>query len=97
MIIVILIALLLLAYFGLNLRAIVNSPTFADNWSFLKGLAMDLWNNYLKGPLGYLWNTIFVPLIWQPAVHNLTRMSTGGGSISTSSVPSMPPPDSFVK
>jgi hypothetical protein len=83
MIIFILIALLLLAYFGFNLRSIVGSPTFHDNWNFLKGLIVDLWNNILKAPLTYLWN-IFVPLIWNPALHNLEQMKDTAQTATTS-------------
>jgi hypothetical protein len=63
MIIVILIALLLLAYFGLNLRSIVGSQTFVDNWNYLAGLISTIWNDYLKAPVMFLWNSIIVPLI----------------------------------
>ena len=69
-ILVIVIILLILAYFGLNLRSIVSSPTFQDNWSFLWNGIATIWDNYLKAPATYLWN-IFVNYIWDPAIHNL--------------------------
>jgi hypothetical protein len=67
MIIIIFIALLLLAYFGLNLRSIVGSQTFQDNWNFLSNLAVNIWNNYLKGFVAFIWNSIIVPIISKSA------------------------------
>ncbi len=69
-ILIIVIALLILAYFGFNLRSTVNSPTFQDNWSFLWDGIVNIWNHYLKAPATYIWN-IFVVYIWDPALHNL--------------------------
>jgi hypothetical protein len=77
MVILIIIVLLLLAYFGFNLRNIVGSPTFQDNWAFIRDAAVSLWNSFLKVPLTYFWNNIFVPLIWNPGLHNLEQMSQG--------------------
>ena len=63
MLVVILIALLILAYFGLNLRSIVSSPTFQDNWSYITNGLAYIWNTFLKGAFEYLWNHIIVPIV----------------------------------
>ena len=62
-IILILIALLILGYFGLNLRQITSSPTFQDNWAFVKGLLVWTWDNILKTPVLFVWNSLIVPLV----------------------------------
>ena len=67
MIIVIFIVLILLAYFGLNLRSIVGSQTFQDNWNFISNLISTIWNNYLKGVVTFIWNSILAPLISKTA------------------------------
>lgn len=72
-IILIIIALLLLAYFGFNLRSIVSSPTFVDNWDFLKTLCLNIWNNYLKAPSGFIWDKVFIPYVWEPVVNNISN------------------------
>ena len=46
-ILIIIVVLLILAYFGLNLRSIVSSPTFQDNWNFLWNGIVNIWNMYL--------------------------------------------------
>ena len=91
-IIIILIALLILAYFGLNIRSIVDSPTFADNWNFLKDLIVDVWTDYLKKPVTYLWN-IFWNFIWTPTIENLESGGANPDTImATSGVQYLPTP-----
>lgn len=68
MIVLIIAGLILLAYLGLNLRSIVESQTFIDNWEFIKGLAVTIWTGYLKGPIVYLFSKVFMPYIWKPLI-----------------------------
>jgi len=90
-ILIIVIALLVLSYFGLNLRNIVNSPTGKDNFGYVKSLIVNTWNGYLKKPADYLYNKIFIPLIWEPAVENLTRIKNGQPDTIRSNSPILPP------
>jgi len=53
-IVLVLVILVILAYFGLNIRSIVASPTFQDNWSYLKGIVLIIWNNFLSPVIGFL-------------------------------------------
>lgn len=89
-ILIIVVALLVLSYFGLNLRNIVNSPTGKDNFGYVKSLAVNVWTGYLKKPADYLWNKIFIPLIWQPAVENLTKIKNGEPDTIRSNAPVLP-------
>jgi len=73
MIILIVVVLLVLSYFGYNLRSIVSAPNTQDNFSYVGGGIVDLWNGYLKVPFNFAWNT-FVDLIWDPAITNLTAI-----------------------
>ncbi len=57
------IVLILLAYFGLNLRGIVASPTFRDNWQFVSGLAIDIWTKYLSVAIMFIWDRVITPLL----------------------------------
>lgn len=89
-IILIVIALLVLSYFGLNIRSIINSPAGKDNFSFTQELMINTWNNYLKKPTTYLWNDIFLNLIWNPAIENLTKIKNGEPDSLRSSAPTIP-------
>lgn len=55
--------LVLLAYFGFNLRSIVASQTFQDNWSFIKEISVNIWTNYLSIVVQFIWNNIITPII----------------------------------
>jgi len=90
MILIIIAALLILSYFGINLRNLVNSPTNQDNVSYVATTSVSVWNTYLKQPATYLWNDVFLNLIWNPAIDNLTRMKEGQPTDVQNSAPTIP-------
>ncbi len=90
-IIIIVIALLVLSYFGFNIRAIVNSPAGHENFTYAQELMLNAWNNYLKRPVTYLFNDIFMKLIWNPAIENLTKIKDGQPTDIQSSAPTLSP------
>ncbi len=92
MVIYIIVILLILSYFGLNIRAIVNSPTGQDNFTYVQQLMVDTWNGYLKKPVLYLWNDIFLDLIWNPAIDNLQKIKDGDPTNIQMSTPTLTPP-----
>lgn len=77
MILVVVVSLLVLSYFGFNLRELSNKPETQDNFSFVASTTVTFWNSYLKDPASYLWNDVFMDLIWEPAIDNLTKMKNG--------------------
>lgn len=68
--------LVLLAYLGLNLRSIVSSPTFVDNWAFIKSTVSTVWFDYLRTPVLYLFNDIFIPYIWEPISESIRNKNS---------------------
>lgn len=58
-IIVIVIALVILGYFGFNVRDIINSPTVQANLSAAWELVSNVWNNYLAAPVMYVWDILW--------------------------------------
>jgi len=89
-IILFVVALLILSYYGINLRELVNAPTTQDNVSYVATTTVTFWNKYLKVPAAYLWNDIFVDLIWNPAISNLKAMKNGEPTNISSSTPTLP-------
>ena len=77
LIILIFIALIVLGYYGVSVRQVVQNPMSQDNLSHVWTGAVDVWQNYLQVPATYLWN-IFVNVIWVPAIINLEAIKTGG-------------------
>jgi Flp pilus assembly pilin Flp len=58
-IIVIIIALVVLGYFGFNIKDIFNSPTVQANLNSAWNFVVMVWNNYLSGPVLYVWNILW--------------------------------------
>ncbi len=91
-VLIIIVVLLILSYFGLNIRDIVNSPTGRDNFSYTQELMIKVWDKYLEKPVTYLWQDIFLDLIWDPAIGNLQKMRDGEQHDLQSSAPKIPVP-----
>ena len=61
-IIVVILALIILGYFGFDVRDIINSPTVQSNLNAAWNLVYNVWTNYLAVPvmyiLGMVWKLI---------------------------------------
>lgn len=87
-IIIIVIALVVLGYLGFDVKQAVQSPTSQSNIEYVKDAVVYLWTKYLEKPAKYLWNEIFIKLIWSTAVENLTKIKNNQPTnIQTSSPP----------
>lgn len=84
MVIVVVVALLILSYFGFNLRSLADSPTTQENFHYAINFVVDVWNNYLKTPVMYVWNDVFIKLIWGPALKALQNHSVEAESVFNS-------------
>lgn len=62
-ILVIVLALIVLGFFGYNLESIVNSPDVKGNFSYAWGLLLKLWNLLLT-LLTWVWDNIVIKLVW---------------------------------
>lgn len=92
LLILILIALIVLGYYGISVRSAVQNPTTQDNISYVWNGVVYVWDTYLKGPATYLWN-IFVNDIWNPAITNLEAIKNGQPSTLDSNAPVLPSPN----
>lgn len=59
-IIVVVIALLILSYYGFDLRKTVESPTTQSNFSYVTSTISSVWHNYLERPAKFIWNDVFI-------------------------------------
>ncbi|MSR78579.1 MAG: hypothetical protein EXS59_00320 [Candidatus Taylorbacteria bacterium] len=64
LIIVIVIALIVLGYFGFSISDILKSPSVSNNLNYAWGLAMTVWQKFLMVPFKYVWNNIVVGMFW---------------------------------
>jgi hypothetical protein len=62
-VIIFIVLLIIFAYLGLNIRSIIASETFQDNWAYIKDLALNIWNNYLSGAIRFIWDNVLTPII----------------------------------
>ena len=69
--------LLVLSYFNVSIKAVVESPAGQENINYVKGGTKNLWTAYLREPALYLWNDIWVELFWRPFVDNMQRIRDG--------------------
>lgn len=58
LILIIVVALIVLGYFGYNLKDIVSSPTVHDNLVYVWDLIVRLWNTIIVTPALWLWDKI---------------------------------------
>lgn len=68
-IVIIVIALLIISYFNINLRSLVQNPTTQQNASYVETSSVSIWNTYLEKPATYVWNTVIVGLLWNSALN----------------------------
>jgi hypothetical protein len=62
-IILVVIFLLVISYFGLNLREVINDPLTQNNFSYVWGEVVHIWTTYLSKPIGWLWREVIVKYI----------------------------------
>ena len=79
LIILIVIGLIILGYFGLNIQDILAKPVVHDNlvafWEFLKWL----WNNFLVGPATWIWEHN-IKFFWQLFLDGINGLRDGQGA-----------------
>lgn len=76
-IILALIVIIVLSFFGYDLKAIIEAPLTQNNLHYVGGGVKHVWDEYLKGPLTYLYRNVFIGILWQAFIHNLGRIDAG--------------------
>ena len=79
-IILIIIIIVVLSYFNFDIRGFFENDIVKNNFGFIWNWTTYFWDNWLRGPVEYLWNDIFIDLIWNSFVENLQRFKAGQGS-----------------
>ncbi len=58
MLLIIVITLVALGFFGYNLREITSSPAVRDNLVFVWELIVKIWHNFILTPVFWLWGKV---------------------------------------
>ena len=80
---IIIIAIIILSYFGFDLRSIVEAEGTQNNLNYVWGGVVTVWDDYLSTPILYFWQNIFLNLIWSAFVENMETIKSGGPIINT--------------
>lgn len=73
LVVVLVIVLIVLGYFGFNVREIVNSPTVKGNLNYVWDLAVTVWEKVLVGPVMFIWNKVIVGMFWNNFVNLIDK------------------------
>lgn len=77
MVIIGLVVILVISYFGISIRGVVESPTGKDNIQYVQGGTKTVWDKYLKDPASYLWHDVWVNIFWKGFISNMERIRDG--------------------
>ncbi|MFA5931844.1 MAG: hypothetical protein WC793_00485 [Candidatus Paceibacterota bacterium] len=69
--------ILVLSYFKVSIRSVVESPTGQENINYVGGGTKSLWTTYLAEPASYLWNDVWVNIFWKSFISNMERIRDG--------------------
>jgi hypothetical protein len=77
LLIIIFIGIIVISYFGFDIRSIVESPQSQSNLGYVWGFLTNIWTTYLMQPVTYFWNNIFIDLLWNSFVANMEKIKNG--------------------
>ncbi len=87
LIIIVVIALIILGYFGFDLKKAIEAPETQSNLTYVQQIVSNVWHNYLEKPAKYLWN-VFIKSIWSVASENLFgKKGSTPPAVTSSSTP----------
>ncbi|HEU5114969.1 MAG TPA: hypothetical protein VFT82_04365 [Candidatus Paceibacterota bacterium] len=75
-IILAIIVILVLSFFGYDLKAIIEAPVTQNNIHYTWSGVTWVWD-HVKGPVLYLYNNVFIGILWQAFLSNLGRINAG--------------------
>ena len=86
---IMIIAIIILSYFGFDLRSIIEAEGTQNNLGYVWGGVVAVWDKYLASPVLYFWQNIFLDLIWSAFVENMKVIGDGGPIIDSDLVPKL--------
>jgi len=64
-IIIIVIALIILGYFGFDVQSIIQSDKVQGNLHYVWGIVVRIWDNYLAAPVIFVWDKVVIGVLWE--------------------------------
>lgn len=76
--VIVILVLVALGMFGINVEEdVAGNEDVQDNVSYVATGVVGFWNRYLAEPARFLWNDVFVGLIWESFIVNMQRLRNG--------------------
>ncbi len=76
--VIIILIIVALGMFGINIEEdVAGNEDVQHNVSYVWTGVVNFWDRYLAGPADYIWNDIFVDLIWDSFILNMQRLRDG--------------------
>lgn len=85
--ILIIVAILVVSYFNIDLKALSEKPTTQSNFSYVIETGSMVWKEYLSKPAAYFWNNIFIDLLWKSFIDNTNQIKKGEPPINFNATP----------
>lgn len=73
-IILAIILIAILSFFGFNIKSFIERDIVQNNFSYVWNAIKYGWDNFLARPADYLWNDVFVNLLWEPFISALKKI-----------------------
>ncbi len=84
------ITMLTLSFFHFDLRTETKSnATLKSNTTYVAEIVTSVWTGYLERPVTYFWNNIFIDLLWNSFVSNMSRVRDGKATDFENSAPKL--------
>lgn len=78
LLVIIILLLVILGLLGVSVQHdVVENPGVQENTSYVGSGVVHFWNTYLANPASYLWDDIFVDILWAAFVENMERLRNG--------------------
>lgn len=73
-IILIVVALIILGFYGFDLKSAIEKPTVQKNISYVTDIVVNIWTKFIKKPFLFL-EGLFLDYIWHPAFNLLKEIT----------------------
>ena len=84
------ILIIVLSYFNVSLKAVVESPNVQNNFGYIGSAGRSLWNDYLAKPLSDIKNSAVVKYFWNSFISNMQRIHDGESTDFQKYAPTFP-------
>ncbi len=87
-ILVIIVAVVIASYFfDFSVQDAVEDEQTQENFGYISENVQSFWNEHLADPANYLWNDVFLGLIWSAFTSNMENLQNGEETIFDTSAP----------